>query len=528
MLALAALISWGLITLATSQTANWFGGGDGPTPQEFAAQITIMIFAPLLVLGWVCSRWFGFGSLPLGRSPVATGVLSFGIGVAAFAAALALVAAHGNLATGQTLALAIMPLLAGSLLILLQTTAEEVFFRGWLQAGISRYWGQWPAILSASALFAVVHTINGPIQWISLANVFLAGLFFGSLFRFSGGIVAPAAAHFGWNWVEAMGFGLTPNPGVGAFGSFFDFDLGGAAMWGGSNEAMNATLATGAVLLLLVALLWYLEGRRLRGLAKPAALAGTAAVAVSAPVAAKAAPTPKPTLTDQSATDVGCIREINEDAYFSDAPRRVWAVADGMGGHEFGERASAAIVEALDRAHAEGDLETRVSAVRASILAANQTIYAESQERGQRMGSTVVALIVDDADYAVMWAGDSRAYLLRESVLYRISRDHTQVQSMIDRGLLAPEDAAGHPMSHVLARAIGVMAEVELDVVRDTVCSGDVFLLCSDGLYGLVSDEEIADMLMPSKLAGAADALVAKALERGAPDNVTVVTVSCA
>lgn len=501
------------------------GGVQADWLADFA--VLLVIFVPLAILGLIGSRWLGAGRVPLGRHRWLSLVGGLLIGAAGAASSFGVLSSFGNAVIG-VFANSATPfgLLAGSFAILIQSTAEEVFFRGWIQNGISRYWGKWPAILAASLLFAAVHMFNGPIDYVSLLNIFLAGVFFGKLFRFTGGIIAPAMAHFAWNWTETMGLGLSPNPGVSTFGSVLDFDLKGASMFGGSVEGMNASFAVGVVLLMLIILL--ILSRRLRGPAKAKSQA-KALVATSPIVAAKAdakaaALTLK--IQDDSITHVGRVREVNEDSFFSSAELGVWAVADGMGGHEYGERASRAIVESLGNLQPIADFEEKVEAVRAAIMVANVDIFAEATERGQRMGSTVVALVLVDRQYAVLWAGDSRAYLLRDGVMTRVSRDHTQVQSLIDRGLLAPEDAEGHPMSHVLARAIGVMENVQIDVLRDTVQPNDIFLLCSDGLYGLVSDGEIAERLAPARLSEAADSLIALSLERGAPDNVTAIAVS--
>ncbi len=483
----------------------------------------VSLFLPLLVCGLIGALWLGGGGLAMGRSAVANVLAGFLIGAAGLAASFALAAGIGNAVQGTSGATVTgTSLLIGSVGILLATGAEEVFFRGWIQSGISRIWGKWPALLLSAALFAAVHRIIGPIAPMSFANLFLAGLLFGMLFDATGGLGAPVAAHFAWNWTESIGLGLAPNPGVGSFGSFADFDLQGDVMLGGSLEGLNPTYAVAAVLGILCLLLLIFGRFRSPAVASAKAKAHPQplATAPAAPPAASAF-----VLTDDAGTDVGKIREINEDSYFTDASLGVWAVADGMGGHEFGERASQAIVEALKSVGNAPSLDVQIENVRNSVLAANSMIYAEGQAKGQRMGSTVVSLVVHDGEYAVMWAGDSRAYLYRDGTLMQVSRDHTQVQSLIDRGLLAPEDAAGHPMSHVLARAIGVLAQTDLDVVRDALKPDDLFLLCSDGLYGLVSDAEIAERLDPSKLGGTAEDLVNLSLERGAPDNVTVIVV---
>jgi serine/threonine protein phosphatase PrpC len=225
-------------------------------------------------------------------------------------------------------------------------------------------------------------------------------------------------------------------------------------------------------------------------------------------------------------TDVGRVREANEDSYCARPDVGLWAVADGMGGHERGEWASAVICEALQRVTVSETFNDALAAVAEAIHAANAEIFAEASAKRQQMGSTVVAILLRDRSFGVLWAGDSRAYLLRGGRLHRLTRDHTQVQEMVDRGLLTAEAAAGHPMGHVLARAVGVRNALELDAIADEMLPGDVFLLCSDGLTGVLGEEEIAHLLGPDMSGGRPEPLVALCLERGAPDNVTVVTVT--
>ena len=227
----------------------------------------------------------------------------------------------------------------------------------------------------------------------------------------------------------------------------------------------------------------------------------------------------------QAQSHPGKVRTNNEDSLFVSEALGVFAVADGMGGHERGEWASAAIVDGLREVPREGDFDSLLDRVSRAIHSANAVIYAEAQDKHVSMGSTAVALVLKDERFAVMWAGDSRAYVLRDGQLHQLSRDHTRVQEMIDRGLLTPEQSIGHPMGHVLSRAVGVGKDLELDGIADEPSPGDVFLLCSDGLYGVVSDAEIAGVLATQALHDAAASLIDLCLARGAPDNVTVVLV---
>jgi serine/threonine protein phosphatase PrpC len=224
-------------------------------------------------------------------------------------------------------------------------------------------------------------------------------------------------------------------------------------------------------------------------------------------------------------THVGKVRSQNEDSHIAREEIGLWVVADGMGGHDSGDWASARIVEEFNSITLPADLDGACGKVADAINTANADIYRKASRRGKQMGSTVVALLVQEHRFVVFWVGDSRAYLMRDKKLHRLSRDHSQVQYMIDRGLISQADAAGHPMGHVLARAVGVAEDVEIDSVQDEIEPGDMFLLCSDGLHGFVGEDEIARILGRSGPDEASERLVAATLQNGAPDNVTVITI---
>lgn len=225
-------------------------------------------------------------------------------------------------------------------------------------------------------------------------------------------------------------------------------------------------------------------------------------------------------------TDVGSVRELNEDRYFSDDEQRLWAVADGMGGMARGDWAAEKIAETLRALTLQGDLEQAVTQLGNAIESANAAIARQSEETGEQMGSTIVSLLVRDGIFGVLWVGDSRAYLWREGQLHRLSKDHSQVQEMVDNGLLSQADAETHKLRNVLTRAVGIENNFGIGMVQDKVQSDDVFLLCSDGLYGPVKEPEIAQCLEAADdLEEAAETLVKLCLERGAPDNVTLVLV---
>jgi serine/threonine protein phosphatase PrpC len=222
----------------------------------------------------------------------------------------------------------------------------------------------------------------------------------------------------------------------------------------------------------------------------------------------------------------GRVRTNNEDSFCDIPALCLWAVADGMGGHEYGEWASQAIVEKLAQTEIPPFFAGACHAISDAIHLANETVWEEGQRRQVQLGSTVVALHVCEGRFAVLWVGDSRAYLLRDGQLLQLTRDHTQVQELVDAGVISEEDAVDHPMGHVLARAVGVQSAVAVDGIADDVQSGDLFMLCSDGLTGQVKDHEIHDILTAQSGSAAIDSLIELVLERGGPDNVTIVLAS--
>ncbi len=226
-------------------------------------------------------------------------------------------------------------------------------------------------------------------------------------------------------------------------------------------------------------------------------------------------------------SDTGRVRDHNEDSLLCRPRDGLWVVADGMGGHERGEWASAVVTETIAAVQfgADDDFDKRLSLVSGAIHAANRHIYAEGTARQARFGTTVVALLLHGGRFGVVWAGDSRAYVLRHGVLHQLTVDHTEVQRLLDLGMLQPEEAHGHPMAHLLARAIGVMETVLLDAITDDVLTGDRFLLCSDGLTGVIKPAELQALVGAGAIANVADRLIERTLAGGAPDNVTIALV---
>jgi len=225
-------------------------------------------------------------------------------------------------------------------------------------------------------------------------------------------------------------------------------------------------------------------------------------------------------------SDVGLVRQENEDSFFLNDRIGLWLVADGMGGHENGALASQTAVSGLKALEIGTDFEDAVVKVADRVHQINARLAALARDSGvSRMGTTAVALLLRGKSFAVVWVGDSRAYVWRRGGLFQLSVDHTHVQDLIDQGILSPTDAKGHPMSHVLTRALGVQEEVQVDIVQDEIEPGDRFLLCSDGLTGPVAENEIRELVASGDPQAAVEALIARARDNGAPDNVTAIVV---
>jgi len=232
--------------------------------------------------------------------------------------------------------------------------------------------------------------------------------------------------------------------------------------------------------------------------------------------------------TSYAITHRGVVRQLNEDAHVEINSHNVWVVADGMGGHEAGEVASQLVVDVIRAKVQELDLvDLDVSHIVSAIENANKQLnnYSSQYLDNKTAGSTVTALFIKGGVYYVIWVGDSRAYLLRNGKFEQVSRDHSQVNDLIDEGIISIEEAKDHPLSNVITRAVGVMDEVKVDVIKNELKTGDIFLLCSDGLTGELSDDDIRLSLEPSSIIDSGMALMHSSLVRGARDNVTCILV---
>src|SRR5258705_2596666 len=226
-----------------------------------------------------------------------------------------------------------------------------------------------------------------------------------------------------------------------------------------------------------------------------------------------------------SRTNVGLRRKVNEDSILVRTERGLWAVADGMGGHEAGDVASGMVAEALQRLPVVYGLEQLVEAAIEELRRVNRELIELARTGGHErtIGTTVVALAIADGHFHCFWAGDSRAYRVRDGQIRRISRDHSLVQDLVDAGMLAADEAERHVNANVITRAVGVAEDLDVDSSTGDALPGDLFLLASYGLTRLVDDQEILVQLATSTPDEAADTLIDMVLARGAPDNVSLI-----
>ena len=234
--------------------------------------------------------------------------------------------------------------------------------------------------------------------------------------------------------------------------------------------------------------------------------------------------------TSAMLSHAGLIRQQNEDDCLDAPTSGLWAVADGMGGHAFGATASRMVVEVLRELLPPASPAQQVLDVRTQLQGVNAELRAMALSCNVTIiGSTVVTLAASDDGCTILWAGDSRAYLLRAGVLRQLTTDHRQgsIQDASDDQYTSYAwQAIGSTNPHAITRAVGAADTLVLDAVSLPVEDGDIFLLCSDGLTNEVSDAEIADTLLPGHCRHAAEGLIALALQRGGRDNVSVIVLA--
>ena len=235
-------------------------------------------------------------------------------------------------------------------------------------------------------------------------------------------------------------------------------------------------------------------------------------------------------------TDVGMIRSGNEDnfAVHASGDRGLFIVADGMGGHAAGEVASEMAVQIVER-ELQGirSLDDRSAAEKLAeaLRKANRNIHDRTitEVDKQGMGTTASVLMISSTKYLIGQVGDSRVYLLRDGALQQLTKDHSYVQEQVDAGFLTPEQARYHPYSNVITRCVGASPEVEPDIYAGEAKVGDLFLVASDGLTGMVDDRRLQMLLMSrAEPERKVHALISEANGRGGLDNITAIVVQVA
>jgi protein phosphatase len=233
-------------------------------------------------------------------------------------------------------------------------------------------------------------------------------------------------------------------------------------------------------------------------------------------------------------TDTGCERELNEDRYavVECASGLAWIVCDGMGGAKGGELAAQLVIDAI-RSELESLPKTPVAvAAQRCLVAANRVICLRRQNPAfSEMGTTAVVVLFDGVEVAIVHAGDSRAYLVRDAAIQQLTKDHTYVQDLVDQGKISQEEAMSHPQAHVLTRCVGADLNLPIDLGKFWIWDVeenspvDYMVLCSDGLYSLITDGEIASIISENTPQRACVQLVELARARGGYDNITVAIV---
>ena len=227
-------------------------------------------------------------------------------------------------------------------------------------------------------------------------------------------------------------------------------------------------------------------------------------------------------------THVGAVRKRNEDAVLNRPEIGLWAVADGAGGHQRGDYASERIIAALGDVAPPPSAALLIDDVKTRLRRANRELLAKAVEigPGALICSTVMVVLIADARFCCLWAGDSRCYLLRAGALRQVSHDHSYVQDLVDRGEIGPEVAADHPLANIVTNLLGAEVRFTLEERSDQLVPGDILLLCSDGLCRALTDPDIAAILRDHPVEAAADRLIESAVACRAKDNVSVVVIA--
>ena len=229
--------------------------------------------------------------------------------------------------------------------------------------------------------------------------------------------------------------------------------------------------------------------------------------------------------TSGAASHTGTVRPLNEDRCLTLDDAGVWCVADGMGGHQLGDYASQRVVDELSQASYQALEPSVVDQVRDGVQRAHEALSAMGSDQGGLVGTTVAILIAQN-NHAVCWhAGDSRVYLLRDAELRQITVDHTFVEELVRAGQITREESRTHRSAHLLSRAVGQDEPLELERTEIELKDGDRFLLCSDGVYNVLSQDVMQTVLASTNAAHAPTLLIETALRERCPDNLTAVVI---
>lgn len=229
------------------------------------------------------------------------------------------------------------------------------------------------------------------------------------------------------------------------------------------------------------------------------------------------------------ATQTGLVRAKNEDSFTCVPEQNLWVVADGMGGHDAGDYASQLITRQAEKFAQQATLESSILLLEENLLHTNKLIQQKAREMGGKssIGSTVVCLYTWKNLAFVLWAGDSRAYRLRRQKVERLTEDHSFVEELVRMGKIEASEAETHPAANVVLNAVGIDDSLNIDIEYFEIEHGDLFMLCSDGLYKDLSDDKISGILDQPELPieSINQQLMDSALEQGGSDNCSVILV---
>lgn len=231
------------------------------------------------------------------------------------------------------------------------------------------------------------------------------------------------------------------------------------------------------------------------------------------------------TSNSSAMTHVGHVRSHNEDAFLEKPEAGLWAIADGMGGHEAGDFASQLIINSLDELKINTVDQSVIDQIKSSLYVSNNNLVQLGEKHDRINGSTVITMVLNGNTCDYIWAGDSRLYLLRENKLVQLTKDHSQAELYVELGMLSRDEANNHISANLLTRCIGTDDSLQLDFGSSDLAHGDRFLLSSDGLDKHLSHQEIEQILIAHERDDALNELITMTLEKGGTDNVTVTIV---